>query len=179
MTHLQEMCPKALQILLMFSYAISTLAIPSLHLLDFSLIALTFLLCEAIVLEKKCNWRHLVACPVRREAGIRSSDALRAERRDSSLPAISINFYLSTKFLFPHLTFIFKCHPLQNLILNSSWKAKSALSGLNNLHRPHHAILSSKSQTVWVIMLFWVKCGLRGCYLIGLAAEDFLNCLQR
>lgn len=63
----------------------------------------------------------------------------------------------------------------KSIILHSIWK--------RSLHYPASItylpfimpFFSSKFQTVWLIMLFQVKCSLFGYYVIGLAAEDFFK----
>lgn len=55
------------------------------------------------------------------------------------------------------------------------FEEQSSRACLNNLPPPHSAILSSKSQTVWFMMLFQVWHSFGEHYLIGLASWRFFK----
>ena len=97
------------------------------HCLDcmyVSLVSLPFL-CEQTVLEIKTHSKMLGECTVRKgggEAGSETRNELRALWSYSKLHSAAVSSKSSscpTKLLFPNLLFIFKCIPLQNIILFS------------------------------------------------------------
>lgn len=151
------MCPTALQIVLIFYYGVSCLDVLSLPSLYVSLIAWPFHLCEMNCRKWKNAFEDAWGCAVRKE-----EDG--THRMSLELTEVILHMQL-----FPATLLVAQPTSLSPAILSSSnavlsktlflvlFEKQSSLSRLNNLPPPHYAILSSKFQTVWFMMLFQVK----------------------
>lgn len=164
MTRLRGACPKAFQILLIFSCGVSSLGIPPLPLLHVSLTALPFLPCEVT----RWQWdriRRFLGVHREKGGGADRQTELRATWTYSTRAALSTNSSSRpTKWLLPAFLSFSNAILSATLFFHFIWKARSSLSCLNYLLLPHDAILSSKSQTVWFVTLFQVQCG---CWVLS------------